>query len=193
VSEQKEKPGIDSVKKDIRKKRIKLLLSRKGVANVVATENVSQSLVTGRKSVLSVERRKKLLKLTTTEVKKDGSPAGRQSKAGLALKKRDIDLSGLIERGKDRGYVTLRELGHLLMGEEVSDELLEDIVAVFSEHDIDVLDEGTRINPQDQSDDFSGAPHEGTIDPSTLGKSTDPVRMYLREMGNVSLESRLVS
>jgi RNA polymerase primary sigma factor len=137
-----------------------------------------------------LERRRRLLKSLPEAKREVAARTRRGYKAGAALKKRDINIRGLLERGKDRGYVTLRELGHVLAGEEISDELLEDIVAVFGEQDIDVVDEGGGRPPVDPLDEVGSPNREPTIDPSTLGKSTDPVRMYLREMGNVSLLTR---
>jgi RNA polymerase primary sigma factor len=181
------------VKKSIRKGRVKLVravASPSGVTTKTGKGSIRRRLsaLGTRKPLAYLEKRRRILK-SLPEVQRDVATRTKVVRTGSLLKRRDIDLSLLLERGKDRGYVTLRELGHLLAGEEVSDELLEEIIAVFSEQDIDVLDEGSR-SVGDQGDDINGPPRESTIDPSTLGKSTDPVRMYLREMGNVSLLTR---
>ncbi len=178
------------------------LAKRAALAKVVSTKGaatqqgeVAEKDEDAGKSVMSagltlLERRRRILK-SLPEVKREVAARNRRGhKAGATLKKRDIDIRGLLEKGKDRGYVTLRELSHLLAGEEISDELLEDIVAVFGEHDVDVVDEGGGRPQPDPLDENNGGSREPTIDPSTLGKSTDPVRMYLREMGNVSLLTR---
>jgi RNA polymerase primary sigma factor len=168
------------IRKAPNKKKIKLLKTRKP-AVAKASEEVA---VEGS----SLERRRRLLK-SLPDAKKEALARGKKGqKAGATLKKRQIDIRALLEKGKDRGYVTLRELSHLLAGEDISDELLEDVVAVFSEHDVDLVDEG--IGKSSHPLDDPAGNREGAIDPSTLGKSTDPVRMYLREMGNVSLLTR---
>jgi RNA polymerase primary sigma factor len=176
--------------------KLKLLKARRSGKNGLVATTSEQSITTlsereghSLNDPSAIDRRKGAVPRTLSDAKREQQRL-RSSKVGLALKKRDIDLKPLVEKGKDRGYVTLRELGLLLAGEEVSEDLLEDIVAFFSEQDIDVVDEGNRI-PSDTGDDSAVAgPAASTIDPSTLGKSTDPVRMYLREMGNVSLLTR---
>lgn len=179
----------------VRRTSVAKVLSPKGGAVKQVIRAAERDGEEGGKAVVatgltSLERRRRILK-SLPEVKREVAARNRRGyKAGATLKKRDIDIRGLLEKGKDRGYVTLRELSHLLAGEEISDELLEDIVAVFGEHDVDVVDEGGGRPQPDPLDDTNGTSREPTIDPSTLGKSTDPVRMYLREMGNVSLLTR---
>jgi RNA polymerase primary sigma factor len=108
-----------------------------------------------------------------------------------SLKKRSrrkaMQVSKLLDRGKERGYVTLEDLSDALADEYVSEEQMEDVISLFGEHDIDIIEQTpgkfgrNRANLEQSRDEF---------DPSSLGKSTDPVRMYLREMGNVSLLTR---
>ncbi|MBL8666158.1 MAG: RNA polymerase sigma factor RpoD [Rhodospirillales bacterium] len=96
----------------------------------------------------------------------------------------------MIARGKERGYVTYDELNTALPPEQVSSEQIEDTMAMLSEIGISVI-EG------EESDD-SNAPAEvaeadtptGNVDENEIGRTDDPVRMYLREMGNVELLSR---
>ncbi|PCJ60135.1 MAG: RNA polymerase sigma factor RpoD [Rhodospirillaceae bacterium] len=99
--------------------------------------------------------------------------------------------------GKERGYVTYDELNAALPSGETSSEQIEDIMALMSEMDINLVD-------SDESDDNSsetpakesgGGKEEeektaGNYDDSELGRTDDPVRMYLREMGSVELLSR---
>ena len=96
----------------------------------------------------------------------------------------------MIARGKERGYVTYDELNSALPPEQVSSEQIEDTMAMLSEIGISVI-EG------EESDD-GNAPAEvaeadtpaGNVDENEIGRTDDPVRMYLREMGNVELLSR---
>lgn len=101
-----------------------------------------------------------------------------------------LNLESLLEIGRERGYVTLQELGRTFESDEVSEDQMEEVIALFSEQDIDIIDQGrdkyleeSEVTPADQRG-------SEILDPSALGKSTDPVRMYLREMGNVSLLTR---
>lgn len=100
------------------------------------------------------------------------------------------EVTRLLELGKDKGFLTLDDLNEALEGEEVSEDQIQDVMAMFAESDIELVDSGADKfdEPLDMSD--SPAPAVEELDPSSLGKSSDPVRMYLREMGNVSLLTR---
>ena len=102
----------------------------------------------------------------------------------------------LIEKGKTRGFLTYDELAKVLNPENLSSEKIEDIQTMISEMGISVVDsdeefhEGeTSTNPkvEEKSEDFVQIPNASD---SELGRTDDPVRMYLREMGNVELLSR---
>ncbi len=100
------------------------------------------------------------------------------------------EVNRLLELGKDKGFLTLDDLNEALEGEEVSEEQIQDVMAMFGEHDIELVDGGGDKfdEPLDMSESSSSSSEE--FDSSSLGKSSDPVRMYLREMGNVSLLTR---
>lgn len=100
----------------------------------------------------------------------------------------------LIERGKVRGFITVEELNKALPSERETSEQIEDIMAeisdlgisITSEADADVLEsDGDAIDERVEEDDDSG-----NFDEKELGRSDDPVRMYLKEMGTVELLSR---
>ena len=101
-----------------------------------------------------------------------------------------LNLTSLLEVGRERGYVTLQELGRTFESEEVSEEQMEDVIALFSEQDIDIIDQGRDKYGEEADTTATESRAPELLDPSALGKSTDPVRMYLREMGNVSLLTR---
>lgn len=107
---------------------------------------------------------------------------------GSAVKK-------LIEKGKTRGFITVEELNKALPSERETSEQIEDIMAeisdlgisITSESDADVLDgEGDA----DERDEITDEDDSGNFDEKELGRSDDPVRMYLKEMGTVELLSR---
>jgi len=106
---------------------------------------------------------------------------------GVAVKK-------MVARGKERGYVTYDELNAAMPPEEVSSEQIEDTMAMLSELGINVVEseDGEEAQPEGEeeateSEGYSGA---GNVDEEDLGRTDDPVRMYLREMGSVELLSR---
>ena len=109
------------------------------------------------------------------------------------------ELDKLISTGKQKGYVTYDELNDALPGDLVSSYQLDDIMLMFGAMDIDVVDTAkTPRLPNDLEDSLDereeAAPAEPgesiDLSPGPIGRTEDPVRMYLREMGRVSLLTR---
>ncbi len=104
----------------------------------------------------------------------------------------------LIARGKDRGYITFEELNAVLPPDQMSSEQIEDVMAMLSEMGIQVVEgedqeEGEAPAPADKAEgeaEVEEGPAAGNVDEASLGRTDDPVRMYLREMGSVELLSR---
>ncbi len=100
----------------------------------------------------------------------------------------------LIARGKERSYVTVDELNAALPPGQVSSEMIEDTMAMLSDIGINVVDaeegedgaDGAKAAKGEDDEEESG----GNVDEANLGRTDDPVRMYLREMGSVELLSR---
>ena len=118
---------------------------------------------------------------------------------GVLLDTMTAAVKKLIARGKERGYVTYDELNAALPSDQVSSEMIEDTMAMLSEIGINVVEseesedgEGTAVakpaaEDKDKEEDEEGG---GNVDEESLGRTDDPVRMYLREMGSVELLSR---
>ena len=102
----------------------------------------------------------------------------------------------LIARGKERGYITFDELNVVLSPEQTSSEQIEDVMANLSEMGIQVVEgeEGEEGDPVaakvEKSEEAEEGETTGNVDEESLGRTDDPVRMYLREMGSVELLSR---
>src|ERR1700751_6189 len=104
----------------------------------------------------------------------------------------------LIARGKERGYITFDELNQILPPDPNSSEQIKDVMANFSEMGIQVVegeeteDGEAPVVKAEKSEEAEGAEEEqtGNVDEASLGRTDDPVRMYLRYMGNVYLLSR---
>ncbi|HZB90920.1 MAG TPA: RNA polymerase sigma factor region1.1 domain-containing protein, partial [Stellaceae bacterium] len=95
----------------------------------------------------------------------------------------------MVARGKERGYVTYDEVNAALPLEQVSSEQIEDTMAMLSELGINV------VESEESEDAAAGegdgeAQAAGNLDDEDIGRTDDPVRMYLREMGSVELLSR---
>ena len=110
----------------------------------------------------------------------------------------EATLKKLIGRGKERGYVTYDELNGALASDTVSSEQIEDAMTQLNELGINVVEheETEDSTPDDSSNKESEQEElsEGTpakaFDEDDIGRTDDPVRMYLREMGSVELLSR---
>jgi RNA polymerase primary sigma factor len=99
------------------------------------------------------------------------------------------DIEGLIEVGKEKGYLTYGDVNDILPEEIGSADDLDDLITTIGTQGIDLLD-----SPKFGADkDFEleeGEDVELDLTPGTLEKTNDPVRMYLREMGTVPLLTR---
>jgi RNA polymerase primary sigma factor len=99
----------------------------------------------------------------------------------------------LIARGRERGYITFDELNAVLPPDQMSSEQIEDVMAMLSEMGIQVVEnednEEAEAPREEKKEDAEDEP-TGNVDEESLGRTDDPVRMYLREMGSVELLSR---
>jgi RNA polymerase primary sigma factor len=113
------------------------------------------------------------------------------------------EFEDLIEEGKDRGYITYREINDALPEEVVDPEVLDELIMMFRDLDIDVVDDANLEEEIRERGDLSGVveeAEEGAKDEEEeeeasdyevlFEKTNDPVRMYLREMGSVALLTR---
>ncbi|MGI9128212.1 MAG: RNA polymerase sigma factor RpoD [Roseomonas sp.] len=116
---------------------------------------------------------------------------------GMMLDTQSAAVKKLIARGKERGYVTVDEINAVLPSEQVSSEMIEDTMAMLSEAGITVSEaeeaeegEGALVKPATRADGEEDEEAGGNVDEESVGRTDDPVRMYLREMGSVELLSR---
>src|SRR6202453_3468479 len=113
-----------------------------------------------------------------------------ESRHILAIEdKFEEDVHGLIETGKEKGYLTYGEVNDALPDEISSPDDLDDLITTIGTQGIDLLD--TPKFPGDKDFELEeGEDVELDLTPGTLEKTNDPVRMYLREMGTVPLLTR---
>ncbi|MEJ5348457.1 MAG: RNA polymerase sigma factor RpoD [Desulfosoma sp.] len=104
------------------------------------------------------------------------------------------DLKKLISAGKEKGYLTYDELNEVLPEDLVTPEKLDDMMMIFDEMNIEIVDSDQQVKvvKERSSDDEveEEESEEGVVDLDAEGRVTDPVKMYLREMGQVSLLTR---
>jgi len=118
----------------------------------------------------------------------------------LDAEARKTRLKALIKLGKERGYLTYAEINDHLPDDVVDAESIEAIISTFSDMSIQVFDEAPAAEDLLMTDTAAAASDDeeveeqaeqalSTVD-SEFGRTTDPVRMYMREMGSVELLTR---
>lgn len=114
----------------------------------------------------------------------------------IELSKSNNALRRLLAKGKERGYITYDELNDALPQDQLSSDQIDDAMTTLSEIGISIVDsdeveETLETEAAKPFNPFSDEETEETEADETASPNTDdPVRMYLREMGNVELLSR---
>ena len=99
----------------------------------------------------------------------------------------------LITLGEEKGFLTYDDFNDLLPSDIISSDQIDDIIMLFGEKNIDIIDtdKGEKLIVKKTADEAVDTKEEDTLGLlPTIGKTGDPVKMYLREMGLVSLLSR---
>ncbi len=122
-----------------------------------------------------------------------------QNQQPLDAEARRIRLKTLIVLGKERGYLTYAEINDHLPDDMLDAEQIENIISMINDMGIQVYDEApdsesllmnepnAPVADEDAAEEAEQA--LSTVD-SEFGRTTDPVRMYMREMGSVELLTR---
>jgi RNA polymerase primary sigma factor len=112
------------------------------------------------------------------------------------------ELDRLISVGKQKGFLTYDEVNDALPSDIVSLDQLDDIMMMFGQMDIEVVDSAkagrlpSEVGRERQQaaavvdDDDDGPAEPIDLTPGPVGRTEDPVRLYLREMGRVALLTR---
>ena len=123
----------------------------------------------------------------------------------MATKNRDRkEVQQLIEMGKSKGFLTYDEVNDALPADMAAPDQMEDVLGALGDEDIEIVDAATQVkiapkriaeeqHEQKTSREREQAPSAPKTEEEMDGyysKSNDPVRMYLRKMGSVSLLTR---
>ncbi len=112
---------------------------------------------------------------------------------------RRMRLKNLIVLGKERGYLTYAEINDHLPDDMLDAEQIESIISMINDMGIAVYDEAPDVEALLMSDAAPSVADEDVVEEaeaalstvdSEFGRTTDPVRMYMREMGSVELLTR---
>ena len=113
----------------------------------------------------------------------------------MAKKSNMEDLRRLISIGKEKGYLTYDEVNSVLPDDLVSSEKIDDMMMIFDEMDIEIVDSSQKVKVlkdkiEKETDSIVGDDRGLRLEEDAGGRVTDPVKMYLREMGMVCLLTR---
>ena len=111
-------------------------------------------------------------------------------------KKNMDEVKQLIDLGKEKGFLTFDEVNDILPP-DIATEQIDDVMGMFGEMDIEIVETAQKvklpkikIDLEEGEEEAEGEAEEVEFEPGAIGRTSDPVRMYLREMGSVSLLTR---
>jgi RNA polymerase primary sigma factor len=116
------------------------------------------------------------------------------------MKERDRrQFQQLIDLGKRKGFLTYEEVNESLPSDMISPERIDDLMMLLGDEQIEIVDAAGKVtkqipepSPMPLPDDAPVRQEDGEedLEPNFFSKTNDPVRMYLRKMGSVSLLTR---
>src|SRR5438045_3241727 len=121
-------------------------------------------------------------------------------KGGKATERKEV--KDLLALGRDKGFLTYDEVNDALPSDIVSSDQIDDVMSMFGDNDIAIVDEANKVKlpetkppepePVAVKEEDQATPQEKAEqeEEDAYSKSNDPVRMYLRKMGSVSLLTR---
>ncbi len=135
-----------------------------------------------------------------TSGKNSGSAAKAAEAAAPGKGRERKEVQQLIELGKSKGHITLDEINEAFPTEAFSADQIDELIGILGDEEIEIVeasnqvkvpakraaeeDQEKRVVPIPESDE------EAATEDAYAAKSNDPVRMYLRKMGSVSLLTR---
>jgi len=109
----------------------------------------------------------------------------------MGRKPKTDQVKHLIDLGKEKGFLTYDQVNDALPSKTVSPNHIDELMLMFGEMDIEIVDSTQNVKIQQRKANKLEQAEDGTNNEKDLyGKINDPVRMYLKEMGSVSLLSR---
>ncbi len=100
------------------------------------------------------------------------------------------EVEQLISMGGEKAFLTFDEVSEIPPNDIVSSDQIDDVLMMFDEMDIDVVDDLQGLKVEEEKALEKEEEEGDELEVEGFGRATDPVRMYLREMGSVSLLTR---
>ena len=144
-----------------------------------------------------VDSEEAIIEIETKPEKAKSKKSKESEESAQALEFKRVQMTLLIKQGKERGYLTYAEINDSLPDDMVEGDALDTIVSTFSDLGIQVYEQAPDAEVLLMSDNVPVAGADDTTEEevevavstldSEFGRTTDPVRMYMREMGIVEL------
>ncbi|WP_163861717.1 RNA polymerase sigma factor RpoD [Myxococcus eversor] len=192
------KPTKKKVDPVIRKKKAPDSPAAKGAGVKAGTEE--QEPLEAKEAPAEVETKKKKKGVVSADV--DPEEAAEEAAAAVEVDPDAVEddveedpvaerkeVKDLLAQGREKGFLTYDEVNDALPADIVSSDQIDDVMSMFGDNDIEIVDaqkaaQNNEIKPTVTVED------EKDEDDEPGGKSNDPVRLYLRKMGSVSLLTR---
>ncbi|MFY1832157.1 RNA polymerase sigma factor RpoD [Myxococcus fulvus] len=204
------KPTKKKVDPVIRKKKAPDSPAAKGAGVMKAGEEEQETLEAKEAPAEAVVEKKK--KKGVAAVSEDVDPEEAAEEAAAAVEvdpdavEDDVEedpvaerkeVKDLLAQGREKGFLTYDEVNDALPADIVSSDQIDDVMSMFGDNDIEIVDaqkaaQNNEIKPtvtvEEEKEDVDEDEKDEDDEPG--GKSNDPVRLYLRKMGSVSLLTR---
>ena len=132
---------------------------------------------------------------------KDATLSSQKPESGNSLSK-NKEIKKLLDMGVQRGYLSYEEVNELMPPDMITPESIDEVMNLLSESEIEVIDSAKRPKESDDEEESeegalgvsgAGPAEEGSEEGAVaadLARGADPVKLYLKKMGSVSLLTR---
>lgn len=185
-------------KKSPAKSKVKKIVSaKKAAVKKVEPKKVESKKAEVKKLDAKKSTREELIKGSKGKEAAATTEAAAEGKKKLRKTQKEMkEVKQLIHLGKEKGYLTFEEVNDVLPVDMTSEEEIDDVMLMLDEMDIEVVDEAEDYKPKPGQKAAAAAGSEehsfedDDEDDDAASRSNDPIRMYLRKMGQVSLLTR---
>jgi len=130
---------------------------------------------------------------------KSGEELDEDERAAKEEAEERLEIKALLNKGKEKGFLTMDEVSDALPEDMVSSDQIDDVMDLFYKNDIEIVDQAAKVKiqaptqqttPNEEKDKDNEEEAEEKEQDTSSARSSDPVRLYLRKMGSVSLLTR---
>jgi RNA polymerase primary sigma factor len=205
------KPAKKKVEPTIRKKKAtdSAAAAKGAKAAAVAAEEAAASAEATEKAIEKLKKRKAVTEASADDI--DPEEAAEEAAAAVQVDPDAVEdeveeeaiaerkeVKDLLAAGREKGFLTYDEVNDALPADIVSSDQIDDVMSMFGDNDIEIVDaqkaaQSNEIKPTvavEEENKQDADEEEQDEDDEPGGKSNDPVRLYLRKMGSVSLLTR---